>query len=122
MRLKVFQFAIYFFEEKKMQFSIERVISFLSQNIIKHESYSLETKKNDIALIQLSKEIVFTPSIRAVCIETNPNDESPNVKLIVTGWGSTKPDSKHSEFICCIVLIFTQSFNCSFILMTLLFY
>lgn len=47
--------------------------------------------KNDIALIQLTERLWFTDRIKPACLQTDLNDENPNVNLIVTGWGIILP-------------------------------
>lgn len=59
------------------------------QEIIRHEDYTDELKKNDIALIRLNKDISFSPSIRPACLEMDLHDLGPNVRLTLTGWGSS---------------------------------
>lgn len=67
---------------------------FILQSIIKHPSYSHSAKKNDIALIKVSKRIYFTDFIRPACLETDPRDVGPTVKLTVSGWGRNSKFSK----------------------------
>ncbi|XP_031632777.1 uncharacterized protein LOC116346717 [Contarinia nasturtii] len=59
------------------------------RDIIKHSSYSSLTKKNDIALLRVAKRIYFSDDIVPACLATDLNDVSPDLKLIVTGWGKT---------------------------------
>lgn len=62
--------------------------------IIKHPNYSYLKKKNDIALIKVTERIAFTEFIRPACLQTNLEDEKPDVKLIVTGWGIVSTQCK----------------------------
>lgn len=57
------------------------------QQIIRHPEYSASTKKNDIALIKVSRRIHFTDDIRPACLQTDQRDVDQSVKLIVSGWG-----------------------------------
>lgn len=45
-------------------------------------------KRNDIALIRVTKNITFSSNISPACLQTDLRDEESSVKLIVTGWGS----------------------------------
>lgn len=64
------------------------------QDIIRHEGYSSYNKKNDIALLKISKKMEFTPHVRPACLETNLDDQDTNIELYVSGWGTTKANSK----------------------------
>ncbi|XP_031632013.1 serine protease Hayan-like [Contarinia nasturtii] len=58
-----------------------------------HGSYSNETLKNDIALIEVTNNIQFSNKIGPACLETDVGDLPSHVNLIVTGWGNTKEGS-----------------------------
>lgn len=47
-------------------------------------------------MIEVSKVIEFTTSIRPACLETDLHDEDPKVPLIVTGWGTISAESNSS--------------------------
>lgn len=49
-----------------------------------HERYSKNLKYNDIALVQLAKEVPLSPKIRPACL---PRLGSMPSTLIATGWG-----------------------------------
>lgn len=53
------------------------------------------TKVNDIALIRVERQIQFTEYIRPACLRTDMSDVSPDVELIITGWGTTSALSKY---------------------------
>ncbi|XP_043472965.1 serine protease easter-like [Leptopilina heterotoma] len=59
------------------------------QEIITHEDYVPNSKgqPNDIALLRLSKDIVFTNYIQPICLPQNSNVES---LLYTAGWGRTE--------------------------------
>lgn len=67
---------------------------FHRQEIIKHPKFVPSEKKNDIALVRVTKRIWFTDNIRPACLNIELNDENPNVQLIVTGWGLTSTQCK----------------------------
>ncbi|XP_031625896.1 serine protease persephone-like [Contarinia nasturtii] len=61
-------------------------------DIIRHPSYSSITKRNDIALLRLGRRIYFTREISPACLQTDLSDITAEMKLLVTGWGSTSFD------------------------------
>lgn len=60
--------------------------------MIKHPNYTSVTKKNDIALIRLTRRIKFEPNIRPACLEMDLRDHLSHVELNVTGWGTTSAE------------------------------
>ncbi|XP_031632051.1 uncharacterized protein LOC116346252 [Contarinia nasturtii] len=62
------------------------------KDIIPHPGHSRLTKVNDIALIRVRHEIIFSEYIRPACLQIDLRDEPPHVKLTVTGWGSTSTE------------------------------
>lgn len=64
------------------------------QEIIRHPEYSYARKKNDIALLRVSKLIQFDESIRPACLRMEPAELDPNTKLWVTGYGVVVVNSK----------------------------
>lgn len=54
---------------------------------INHVKYDAGKKYNDIALVQLAKDVPLSPQIRPACL---PNELTPLPRtLIATGWGTT---------------------------------
>lgn len=49
--------------------------------------YSVRTKKNDIALIEVDKPIPFSDNVFPACLNTNLDDVDLDTKVIVSGWG-----------------------------------
>lgn len=62
----------------------------VSRKIV-HPNFNRETKKNDIALLQLSTPISFDSSKQPVCI-SNKNTYSAGTIAVVSGWGQTAPN------------------------------
>ncbi|XP_055301595.1 serine protease persephone-like isoform X2 [Sitodiplosis mosellana] len=58
------------------------------KEIIRHPEYKASTRQNDIALFRLAKRVQFTDIVRPACLRTDLSDVKPDIKLIVTGWGS----------------------------------
>ncbi|XP_044537656.1 transmembrane protease serine 11C-like [Gracilinanus agilis] len=62
------------------------------KNIIIHEKYRYPAHDHDIALVNLSKPVLYTSTIRKVCLPEASYNFPPNSDVIVTGWGSIKTD------------------------------
>ncbi|XP_031633773.1 coagulation factor X-like [Contarinia nasturtii] len=60
----------------------------LIEEVISHPDYSPRTKSSDLALIRVEK-IDFTRHVIPACLQTDTHDMHPDVKLFVTGWGTT---------------------------------
>ncbi|KAM8969189.1 transmembrane protease serine 11B [Sarcophilus harrisii] len=63
---------------------------YMKQNvktIIIHEGYRSASLWNDIALVQLVKEVKFTSSVRSICLPEATQDFSAGDMAVVTGWG-----------------------------------
>ncbi|ELK37634.1 Serine protease DESC4 [Myotis davidii] len=62
------------------------------KNIIIHENYHYPAHENDIAIVNLSSPILYTSNIRRVCLPDANHTLPPNSDVVVTGWGTSKPD------------------------------
>ncbi|XP_068398085.1 transmembrane protease serine 11D [Eschrichtius robustus] len=60
------------------------------RTILIHNNYRPETHENDIALLQLDKEVAFTRNIHTVCLPEASQNIPPGSTAYVTGWGSQK--------------------------------
>ncbi|KAI4542885.1 hypothetical protein MG293_007011 [Ovis ammon polii] len=58
------------------------------RSILIHDNYNPETHENDIALVQLDKEVTFNRYIHTVCLPEANQAISPGSTAYVTGWGS----------------------------------
>ncbi|KAI4585981.1 hypothetical protein MJG53_020606, partial [Ovis ammon polii x Ovis aries] len=58
------------------------------RSILIHDNYNPETHENDIALVQLDKEVTFNQYIHTVCLPEANQVISPGSTAYVTGWGS----------------------------------
>ncbi|XP_037050892.1 phenoloxidase-activating factor 1-like isoform X2 [Bradysia coprophila] len=83
----------------------------LVESCQKHEHFSFEARKNDIALIKLEKRITFSNRILPACLRTSSNDLPWNQELIVTGWGITE-DGNLSDVLKKASLRTTQLSSC----------
>lgn len=60
------------------------------RTILIHNNYKPETHENDIALLQLDREVTFTRNIRTVCLPDASQNILPGSRTYVTGWGSQR--------------------------------
>lgn len=67
---------------------MNRYITFLKQEIIRHPDYKSAMKKNDIALIRLNERVTFNENIRPACLRTAISDIREGAELIIIGWGT----------------------------------
>uniref|UniRef100_A0A8C3VQX4 Transmembrane protease serine n=1 Tax=Catagonus wagneri TaxID=51154 RepID=A0A8C3VQX4_9CETA len=73
------------------------------RNILIHNNYNPETHENDIALVQLNREVTFTKNIHSVCLPEATQTIPPGSTAYVTGWGSqrysgnTVPDLEQAQ-------------------------
>ncbi|CAK6433129.1 unnamed protein product [Pipistrellus nathusii] len=58
------------------------------QSIISHENFSGPGVHNDIALVQLAKEVSFSKYVRRVCLPEAKMKLADNDSVVVTGWGT----------------------------------
>jgi secreted trypsin-like serine protease len=63
-------------------------------NIIKHPNYNARSKLNDIALLELNKNVKFTKYLYPICL---PTSQPNNDQTIVTGFGQTGENHAVSE-------------------------
>ncbi|XP_072477015.1 transmembrane protease serine 11B-like protein [Notamacropus eugenii] len=64
--------------------------SYMKRNIktiIVHEDYQPPKQSDDIALVQLTKEVPFMKDIRAICLPEATQSFSAGDMAVVTGWG-----------------------------------
>lgn len=71
------------------QFCADPIVTIPIQQIITHEDYVGASKhqKNDIALVRLSQDVLFTNFIQPICLPQSSNIES---LLYAAGWGRTE--------------------------------
>jgi secreted trypsin-like serine protease len=62
--------------------------SFTSIKVIVHEKYDHLSNYNDIALILVDRDIIFSKTVQPVCLPEE--DALPGDNCVVTGWGSTR--------------------------------
>lgn len=64
------------------------------QSIISHENFSGPGVHNDIALVQLAKEVSFSKYVRRVCLPEAKMKLADNDSVVVTGWGTLYMNGK----------------------------
>nr|XP_004665428.2 transmembrane protease serine 11C-like [Jaculus jaculus] len=62
------------------------------KNIIVHENYSYPAHDNDIAVVHLASPVLYSSSIRKVCLPEVTHKLPPRSNAVVTGWGTLKSD------------------------------
>ncbi|XP_069832304.1 transmembrane protease serine 11C-like [Dendropsophus ebraccatus] len=83
------------------------------QNIIIHENYTNGVFAYDIALLQLSSPLSYTPYIRPVCLPDELDFFPDNSSCYVTGWGSLKEGGSLSSVLQQAELKIINSTLCS---------
>ncbi|XP_034111215.2 serine protease grass-like [Drosophila albomicans] len=61
-----------------------------NNEVFQHEEYSARTKLNDIALVKLSTDVLFSNSVRPICLPLNETLQQLSKtidKFFVAGWG-----------------------------------
>lgn len=67
--------------------------------VITHSSYREEGSQGDIALLQLSKPVIFSRYIRPICLPA-ANASFPNgLQCTVTGWGHVAPSGEMGHWV-----------------------
>ncbi|XP_044536744.1 transmembrane protease serine 11B-like [Gracilinanus agilis] len=57
------------------------------KEIILHKDYQSRLQYDDIALVQLTKEVTFTKNVRTICLPDPTQNYTAGDRAIVTGWG-----------------------------------
>lgn len=68
-------------------FALEQGIDFEIKQIIVHPNYKSPEKYFDIALVELKKEVTYTPTLYPACLWTEPNLDKLGKSFVGTGWG-----------------------------------
>ncbi|XP_066497916.1 prostasin-like [Hoplias malabaricus] len=77
-----------FLGEQSLDIPTLNVVSRSVTRVIIHPSYSSFINGNDIALLQLSSSVTFTPFIRPVCLAATGSTFFNGTLTWVTGWGN----------------------------------
>ncbi|KAG8569198.1 hypothetical protein GDO81_014294 [Engystomops pustulosus] len=65
------------------------------KKIIYHQKYNDRTHDYDIALMKLEKPLIYSDSIRPVCLPQYEQELPVGSECWVAGWGHTHPDNTH---------------------------
>ena len=69
------------------------------EQIITRDDYNEGTIDNDIAILRLSSDVVFTDNIVPACLPTNPNLDYVGQSATVSGWGTTSEGGSTSDVL-----------------------
>lgn len=71
------------------------------KRIIAHQDYNPLTYDNDIALMELSQEVVLNQNIWPICLPSSTHDFPAGQEAWITGWGATREGGENGKgFIC----------------------
>lgn len=74
-----------------------------SQNLYPHKNYRSLEKYDDIAIIELQRDVEYSSLVFPICLHTDSVDPPSNAVLNVTGWGATSVQSWLPNFGCIII-------------------
>uniref|UniRef100_A0ABD2XUF6 chymotrypsin n=1 Tax=Trichogramma kaykai TaxID=54128 RepID=A0ABD2XUF6_9HYME len=63
--------------------------TYKSQYIVYHDGFDMWELQNDVALIRVSKDIVFNDKVQPIKLSTKSEKDEKSVDVVLTGWGST---------------------------------
>lgn len=78
------------------------VIDVSVEKVISHHMYKPKAGQHDIALLRLSRNILFTKYVRPICLPMSENMQSmsyDDIQLDVAGWGFTEK-GKYFYILC----------------------
>lgn len=87
-------------------------INYDIDKIIIHPDYIPSKRYNDIALLKLQYEILFSKTVRPACLPFN-NDENSNKKVTATGWGRESHDGETSKTLLKVKLDIIAKEECN---------
>ncbi|KAJ7355070.1 Chymotrypsinogen B [Desmophyllum pertusum] len=66
---------------------------FRVSRVIKHEQFSMQHLRHDVALLKLSKPATLGGKINTICLPQHGSRVSPGTTCYVTGWGRINPSN-----------------------------
>jgi len=69
------------------------------ERVIERADYTSADVNNDIALLRLAEDVVFTPNIVPACLPTDPAQTYSNWPAVVSGWGTTSEGGSTSDVL-----------------------
>jgi len=87
--------------EHNIRQSIESntVQSIKVERVIRRADYSESNVDNDIAILRLEREVVFSSSVVPACLPTDPSRTYAGVTSYVSGWGTTQEGGRVSDVL-----------------------
>uniref|UniRef100_A0A6P4EA11 Serine protease easter-like n=1 Tax=Drosophila rhopaloa TaxID=1041015 RepID=A0A6P4EA11_DRORH len=67
------------------------------ERLIRHPSFDLETMQNDIGLVKLARNVIFSDHIRPICLLVYQTAVRSFTSYEVTGWGKTKTNTNSEK-------------------------
>jgi len=83
----------------KQDIEKEQVQGIRVERVIRHPSYDSSSVNNDIALLRLSRDVVFNDAVRPACLPTNKANSYQGYNAIVSGWGTTSENGQTSDVL-----------------------
>ena len=92
---------------------IESIVTMVAM----HPQFNETTLENDIAILGLSRDIIFTDNIQPVCLPQHLDNPTPAPvskvrRCVVTGWGRRNENSPHSIVLKEIIVPIWSSDDC----------
>ncbi|XP_062894201.1 transmembrane protease serine 5-like [Mobula hypostoma] len=90
--------------------------TYVVDKIIHHNDYNDDTHDYDIALMKLRKPIIFTATVKAICLPKYNQQIIPGKECWISGWGQASADADNTENVlkeASVPLISTESCNSS---------
>jgi len=83
-------------------------------NYLKHPGYQTPASYNDIALLQVERNIVFTQYVRPICFPASATGslDLTNVSVTLAGWGTTQYGGKISQLLLHVVVEIVSRSQC----------
>ncbi|XP_054843817.1 transmembrane protease serine 6 [Eublepharis macularius] len=74
-------------------------VSFKVSRILQHPYYEEDSHDYDVALLQLDHPVVFSSSIRRICLPASSHLFEPGLFCWITGWGAVKEGGPTSKIL-----------------------
>lgn len=87
--------------------------NYIIQQVIRHPDYIPRSKYNDIALLELERDVVFGDYIKPACLWTT--FDVNYTSAIATGWGHTKHLGERSDDLLKVQLNMISNERCNVI-------
>ncbi|XP_016987903.2 serine protease grass-like [Drosophila rhopaloa] len=85
------------------------------ERLIRHPSYDIHGFQNDIGLVKLARNVIFSDHIRPICLLVNQTLVRTFTSFDVTGWGKTSETRETSEKLQTATLTNLNRFMCELV-------